>query len=147
MKLAPLASVAIIVGLVGYIIGGVAPSTPAQSGWSGVPTADQLMGRSPGPMGIAHPRDWIVLRGGDCPYQVPAGRVVVWTGLGLDYNATDIARIRVSDTGIVYKNVAEVTGDCNDGNASSIKALPVGLSCDPLTWVNLQTTGGNEALA
>ena len=146
MKLAPVVSVALVIGLIGYILGMSAPSTPAQSGWSGVPTADQLMGRSPGPIGVVHPRDWIVLYGSDGPYHVPSGKIAVWTGLGTADNSTTDVKLQLSADGVSYRNAAAASADCNDGNGASMKLLPTGLTSRPLEWAQLWTNG-SEAIA
>ena len=129
MKLAPLASVAIIVGLVGYIIGGTAPSTPAQSGWSGVPTADQLMGRAPAPLAVSHPRDWVRLEHGVI-YTVPVGKYLVMTALGGCTHRGDTTNVSVKSGGS-WKVVVEATQSHTVGAGASMQKLPTGITFAP----------------
>ena len=142
MKLAPLASIAIIVGLVGYIIGGVAPSTPAQSGWSGVPTVDQIMGRGPAPFAVSHPRDWVQILEAT-PYTVPAGRILVITALGsVSAGPSDPVLYASFDNGATWQQRVAASPQNAVGGGTSMKPVPICLGFPEGVRVQVLNGGG-----
>ena len=137
MKFAPVASLVVVVGLASYFLGISAPSTPAQSGWSGVPTMDQLMGRAPGPFAVPHPRDWVQIREVDGPYTVPAGKILVLTGLGISANVAAPAYLYIDG-----QFEASATPNNGYGNGTNTKDLSFGITASAGQIVTLDG-GGN----
>lgn len=138
MKFAPVVSLAIVVGLACYFLGLSAPSTPAQSGWSGVPTVDQLMGRNPGPLAVSHPRNWVIIREPDGPYTVPADMILVLTALGDQTGKDDGIYLKIN--GVQEVKRTGYGSASSDTASPTVHALPTGLSAGPGSVVTVSSS-------
>lgn len=143
-RLSSLLPSVLLIGLVGYILGTTAPSTPAQS-WQATPTPGGTV-ISPLPQAhfVSHPRDWAQIIEGN-NYQVPAGKIFVLTAIGSNQASGNPVSLFNTATGLRVLQALPYLDSATGGHAHSatVFSVPVGYTAPAGTTL---TTGGGVAL-
>jgi len=126
-KLVSLLPVLLVVGLVGYMLGGTSPAqsftaTNTPAGWQ----IDPL------PYGqtnwVSHPRNWVQIYEG-VNYTVPTGKIMVLAAMGsvVDGGGNPIL-VASYDDGATWQQRVKVSPHLSTGDGVSVKPVPTGLA-------------------